>query len=203
MDLIWFVWLVKAHTHTHTHTRTHRELDLSLQSGAAAEGPSVEEVRQSINRPIILHTSGLFTIPTFPTHTLPHQLNHAIHAALILREGVPPHFSHARVEHGVLRLEDWHQFALSLTLESAADPATAPWRLLDLQFLLPRVRAYVQQWRRPVPCLWYACAEHTHHPSSCKKINTALRRQERGRAATAAAAVSRPRAGRATAAAGF
>ena len=44
MDLVWFVWLVKAHTHTHTHTRTHRELDLSLQSGAAAEGPTVEEV---------------------------------------------------------------------------------------------------------------------------------------------------------------
>ena len=41
--------------------------------------------------------------------------------------------------HGILRLEDWHQFALCLTLESAADPATAPWRLLDVQFLLPRV----------------------------------------------------------------
>lgn len=50
--------------------------------------------------------------------------------------------------HGILRLEDWHQFALCLTLESATDPATAPWRLLDVQFLLPRVggRVGVMMW---------------------------------------------------------
>ena len=84
-----------------------------------------------------------------PPSTLPTQLNHAIHAALILRGGVPPQFSSSRVAHGVLRLEDWHQFALSLTLESVADPATAPWRLLDVQFLLPRVRV--------CGCGWWAC----------------------------------------------
>lgn len=87
------------------------------------------------------------------THTTDdEQLNHAINAALILREGVPPQFSHSRVEHGVLQLEEGHQFALFLTLESVADPATAPWRLLDLQFLLPRVRCGVVC--VDVPCRW-------------------------------------------------
>ena len=64
------------------------------------------------------------------------ELNHAIHSSLIIREQVPTQYSHAHVEDGVLRLVDAAQFALCLTLESA-DPSCAPWRLLDLQFLLP------------------------------------------------------------------
>lgn len=45
-------------------------------------------------------------------------------------------YSEAKVEDGVLRLVDANNFALCLTLESP-DPSSAPWRLLNLQFLLP------------------------------------------------------------------
>ena len=64
------------------------------------------------------------------------QLNHAIHSSLIIREQVPGQYAYARVEEGVLHLVDADNFALSLMLESP-EPASAPWRLLNIQLLFP------------------------------------------------------------------
>lgn len=64
------------------------------------------------------------------------QLNHAIHSSLIIREQVPAQYAYARVEEGMLQLVDADNFTLSLMLESP-EPASAPWRLLDIQLLFP------------------------------------------------------------------
>ncbi|GAB5036350.1 mediator of rna polymerase ii transcription subunit 14-like [Nannochloropsis oceanica] len=63
------------------------------------------------------------------------ELNHAIHSSLIIREKVPAQYAYARVEEGTLQLVDADNFALSLMLEYP-EPASAPWRLLDIQILL-------------------------------------------------------------------
>lgn len=65
-----------------------------------------------------------------------HQLNHAIHSSLIIREQVPAQYAYARVEEGMLHLVDADNFALSLMMESP-EPASALWRLLDIQLLFP------------------------------------------------------------------
>lgn len=80
--------------------------------------------------PVVAHLDSLHAVDIL-------QLNHAIHSSLIIREPVPTQYSEVRVEHGLLRLTDAHNFSLCITLE-AADPHAA-WRLLDLELILPQV----------------------------------------------------------------